>query len=94
MSKMELPSRLIPSEGIVAQKLDNEIVLLDLNSSQYLGLNEVGARVWTLINEGRELDAIKSMLTQEYDVEAAALAADVDALIRSMIDVGIVVAEG
>ena len=38
--------RLTTSDQVLKQSLDNEIILLDLNSGRYLGLQEVGFRAW------------------------------------------------
>lgn len=61
-------SRLRPVAQVVAADLDDEVILLDLRSKQYYGLNETGARIWQLIQEGSSLSAIGAALADEYDV--------------------------
>ena len=41
------------SKDVLFQEVAGETVLLDLNSESYFGLDEVGTRIWTLLNEGR-----------------------------------------
>ena len=40
------------SPDVVFRDLDGEAVILDLVSGTYFGLNEVGTRVWRLVDEG------------------------------------------
>ncbi len=42
------------SPDVVFRDLDGEAVILDLVSGTYFGLNEVGTRVWRLVDEGRD----------------------------------------
>lgn len=79
------------SGDVVFQEVSGETVLLDLNSESYFGLDEVGTRVWALINEGRAVDEMISTLLDEYDVDRATLEADVAALVTSLLEAGLVV---
>ena len=49
----------IIGEKVLYQQVDSEGVILDLVSERYLGLNEVGARIWQLIRDGHEFDKIQ-----------------------------------
>ena len=44
--------RYTPAPNIFARELGNEIVILNLQTGTYFGLNPVGARLWQLIEEG------------------------------------------
>ena len=63
-------SQLRPVAQVVAADLDEEVILLDLRSKQYYGLNETGARIWQLILEGSSVSAIAAALADEYDVSS------------------------
>lgn len=78
------------SADVLAQEVSGEMVLLDLKSEQYLGLNEVGTRIWQLLQEHNELDVVSGILLDEYDVDAALLKADLDKLINEMLEAGII----
>lgn len=78
------------SAEVLAQEVSGEMVLLDLNSEQYLGLNEVGARVWQLLEGNKSLKLIHEKVMSEYDVEAEILETDLIKLITDMRDSGIV----
>jgi hypothetical protein len=72
------------SPDVVFRNLDGEAVLLDLGSGTYFGLNEVGTRIWQMIEAGDDEPAIVSTLAAEYAAERAAIAADVERLIGEL----------
>jgi len=57
-------------DGILFHALDDELVLLNLNTGVYFGLNRVGTRIWQLLNEhpSRPLRKILDILAGEYAV--------------------------
>ena len=78
------------SKDVLFQEVSGETVLLDLASEQYFGLDEVGTRVWQLLNEGQSLDAMLEVLLEEYEVQRERLEEDVRALLESLIEAGLV----
>lgn len=74
----------IPEENVVASNLAEEMVLLDINAGTYYGLNEVGARVWQMIQHTRRVDKIHEMLLDAYDVDPARCKKDLVDLLQSM----------
>jgi hypothetical protein len=46
-----------------------DAVLLHIEKRKYYTLNVTAARVWNLLAEGRDQDAIALRLTQEFDVD-------------------------
>lgn len=74
------------SSDAMCKRLGDEIVILDLASGTYFGLNDVGGRVWELIgNEICETSAICAALAEEYDVGQNELEADVTALLADLV---------
>lgn len=54
--------------GIVSSKLEDEVVMLDIEQGKYFGLDPIGARIWELIETPNTIQAIISSLTAEYNV--------------------------
>jgi hypothetical protein len=46
------------------------MVILNLRTGVYYGLDEVGARIWSLMQEPIRLTAIRESILAEYDVTA------------------------
>ncbi len=82
--------RLEPANDVVAATLDDETVLLNVVSGVYFGLDEVGTRIWQLIVEGADDEAIVSQLAEEYDVDQAQLRSDVAAFLKELQENGLV----
>lgn len=58
-----------PSADVVSTQLDEEeSVLLSLETQQYYSLNETGSRVWELLSDGQDVDAIATAITEEWEV--------------------------
>lgn len=72
------------SPDVVFRNLEGEAVLLDLGSGTYFGLNEVGTRIWQMIEAGLDETAITSALADEYAAERAGIAADVARLLGEL----------
>jgi hypothetical protein len=73
--------RVIRSSDAIAKELDGELVLLDLQSGTYFGLNEVGSRIWELMESPVSVAEINAKLLDEFEVSDVVLAADVDAFL-------------
>jgi hypothetical protein len=64
--------------------LVGEAVILNLKSGVYFGLDPVGARVWSLIQEPKTVGAVLEALLREYDVEPGRCEADLLALLEQL----------
>jgi hypothetical protein len=69
---------------VVSRVIDDEAVLLDLNSGKYLGLNAVATRTWELIGAGKTLGEMRSALLTEFDVAPDVLDGDLAELLETM----------
>ncbi len=77
-------------KDVLAHIQGHEAVLLNLKNSTYFGLNEVGVRVWELLEAKHSRDEILSSLLEEYDVDAATLKNDLDRLFADLSSAGLV----
>ena len=84
--------KLVLSDQVLLQQLDDEIILLDLQSGRYFGLQAVGVRAWELLATVGDTDAVLAALLAEYAVDADTLRHDLDELWQGLIDAGLVVA--
>ncbi len=53
----------------ISADLSDEVVMLHLKSGVYYGLDAVGARVWSLIQEPRAVSEVRDALLEEYEVD-------------------------
>lgn len=78
------------SRHVMFQEVSGETVLLDLESEQYFGLDEVGTRVWTLISEGTTAAGVVERLLKEYEVDRPQLEIDVNDLLQELAAAGLI----
>ena len=92
----EVESSLLSNLVVVAAKdqisrgLDGEAVILNMKSGVYCGLNEVGARIWQLVQEPTIAKGVLDTLIEEYDVEPDRCEREVLALLQEMSDNGLI----
>jgi hypothetical protein len=65
-------------------------VILGLRDGVYFELNEVGARIWQLLQQPRSLQSVLDTLLDEYDVAPAKCEADLLSLVENMLRRGLV----
>ena len=78
-------------EDVVFRELDGEAVVLNLDSGIYFGLDEVGTRIWQLIDEHRSLRRAWEALQTEFDAPSAQLEADLIAFVDHLRAKGLVI---
>jgi len=64
-------------EEVVAKVIDGEAVIINLANGMYYSLDNVGALVWALLEDGCRMDEIATVLASRYEVAAAQAQQDV-----------------
>ena len=86
-------STVVATRDQVSSDLEGEVAILDLKAGVYYGLDGVGARIWTLLQEPTTVSEIRDVLLQEYDVEANRCKRDLLALLQKLVNEGLVEVE-
>lgn len=84
MSKPTLPKKVTISDNVLFQEIDNEYVLLNMETELYFGLNEIGAKVWQIISQDGETDGLIEKISAEYDVQEEVLTTDIYQLLNEL----------
>jgi hypothetical protein len=91
---MQLSDRFTVSNDVVAREVGGEMVLLDLNSGQYFGLDTVGGRIWELLSDRpRDLAELCDQIEAEFDAPRERIEADLLALAEQLSDQALIEAE-
>jgi len=83
-------ARIEVPDSVLTREIDGEMVLLDLASETYYGLDDVGTRFWAALVEHKTLPKARLALSQEFDVDAAVLGRDLARLLGELEDHGLV----
>ncbi len=76
--------------NVAVQKVADEMVILDLDSGRYYGLDEVGARIVEILQEHGTTEAVLAALEAEYDASRETLQADLKTLLKRLEENGLV----
>lgn len=68
-TKIDLNSDISVSSSQASSELLGEVVILELESGVYYGLNETGSLIWNLLQSGKSLVEIQELILSEYDIE-------------------------
>ncbi len=85
-----LAGRVIVPPHVMARAVGEELVILNLESGTYFGLDTVGARIWQLIGEGKLLSEVCEVAVSEYEVTRAVFEHDLQALLASLETQGLI----
>lgn len=77
-------------KDLVSSRLADEVVILDLKSGVYHGLEAVGARAWELMAEPTPVRDVRDALLDEYEVEPARCEGDLLRLLEELNSHGLV----
>ncbi len=75
---------------VLVRLVEGEAVLLNLSSERYYGLDEVGARMWTVLTSASCIQEAYESLLQEYEVEAGQLRQNLEELVEELRQNGLV----
>jgi Coenzyme PQQ synthesis protein D (PqqD) len=78
-----------PNSDVIAKRLDQTSVLVHIPTNRIFELNETGSRVWEMIGESLNADQIVQRLADEFDVEEAQAANEVNELVTRLRDEGL-----
>jgi len=72
------------NDEIVAADMGDEVVMISLQRNNYFGLDDIGARIWALLEQPTTMRAICERLRMQYDVDEETCARDVGELLDHM----------
>jgi hypothetical protein len=82
MSSTVVPRR---SRAAAWQRIDGEMVLLQPDVRELLGVNTVGGRAWELMDGERTFDQIAAILSTEFAVGPERVTADLRSFVRELV---------
>lgn len=77
-------------EGLLSAPVDDEIVILNPDRDDYVGLDHVGRAVWDLIETPHRIIDLCQRLSTDFDATPDEIATDVLPFLTEMVGEGIV----
>jgi len=63
---LDFDSIVIRTAGLMSTPVDREIIIMNPARDNYIGLDEIGRRVWDLIEAPGKVEDLCQRMTQEY----------------------------
>ena len=70
--------------NVVAQRVEDQVVLVNLDTNRIFALNSTGARFWELLVQGRTAAEIHAELSEEYPVDGTELQREMERLLDEL----------
>jgi pyrroloquinoline quinone biosynthesis protein D len=72
------------TDKFVETEIDDEVVLMHLDTGQFFALKSTGRTIWQLIDGARNKADIQAALMEQFDVDEASCAAELDRFLADM----------
>ena len=72
----------------LAAKVGDELVMMSAEKGNYIGLSEVGARIWDIIETPNDIEAVCAQLQEEYEVAPETCRAEVESFLNELVKHG------
>ena len=87
---LSIASQVRISGDVIFNNLQGEMVLLNLKTGIYFGLDPVGSRAWQLIQDHGRLGPVRDAMLKEYKVAADRIWKDLQNLVTRLAENGLV----
>src|SRR5580704_767015 len=74
---------------VMVRVLDNEAVFLNLATERYIGLDQIGTRMWQVLTAAPAIGTAFDQLLDEYDVAPELLRSNLDEFLGRLVDNGL-----
>jgi hypothetical protein len=68
----------------LSARVGDEIMMMSPQKGKYIGMNEVGARIWDLIEQPSDIASLCTALVQEFEVSPEACRTEVDSFLLEL----------
>jgi len=72
----------------LSAKVGDELVMMSAEKGNYIGLSEVGARIWELMDTPQDVDALCAQLQDEFEVEPDVCRTEVEKFLNELVKHG------
>ena len=76
----------IQNAEVIQSKIGEEVVMLDMESGFYFGLNSVASIIWGMMESGISFEDLCDQLTEQFEVERTVCEADTQELIDQLLE--------
>ncbi len=72
MDELNLNSTITRKEDLLSGVLDDETIIMSIESGNYHVINQTGRRIWELLEQPKTIAEVCDILSEEYEVDPEA----------------------
>ena len=81
---MKLTDKPVPNDSNAVRTIEDVVFVMNPDTSELHSFNEVGARIWQLLDGSRTVADVAGMIVEEYDVDEATAQQDVIDFLKAL----------
>jgi len=83
--QMNFTEKIMIPDTVFAQIVDDEMIIMDVESENYFGLDAIGTQMWQILVEDSSLANLKKMILKMYNVKEDVLEQDIEIFISKLL---------
>lgn len=85
MTELDPNCRLRQNPELIAADMDGEKVMMSIADGKYYGINQVGSRIWELLESPASVEEICRKITDEFEVEESQCRSDLNKFLEDLL---------
>jgi len=83
-------SIVVRADDLPTSRIDNDAVILNIATGRYIGLDEIGRRIWEAIEMPVRVDDLCAQMADDYGESRTVVEQDVTAFLNEMLEESLV----
>lgn len=83
--RIDINTSLVRKDDIPTTDIDGELGMMSIEKGKYFTLDEIGARIWKLLETPNTVNKVVEVLMQEYDIDYETCTSDVIELLEKLL---------
>ena len=88
---IDLTSKVVRADGVMSAPVDNDIVILNMAKNNYISLDQIGRRLWDILETPQAVSSICEKLMDEFEGEREQIEIDVLVFLNELESEGLVI---
>jgi hypothetical protein len=89
-----LQSKIVRNSDLIAEPIDDELVMADIDAGKYYGLNNIAAAIWQNVETKISVEDLCKRLCENYEVTAEQCSTEVLAFLKELETRNLISVEG
>jgi hypothetical protein len=89
-----LQSKIVRNSDLIAEPIDDELVMADIDAGKYYGLNNIAAAIWQNVETKISVEDLCKRLCENYEVTAEQCSTEVLAFLNELETRNLISVEG